>query len=218
MAPLSGEEQAGAFMGSGVLLLTGLLMLVSDAFSRMGLSGGQKLTLGRLCLRNASRNSTRSTLTIGLVATASFLVGAISAFRMQPTQEGTAGYDLLLTTSRPIFLDFSDPSQVEERFGKSAEELSSLKTLAFRLKRGDDASCNNPYQVGQPRVLGVDERLIKWFDDPEHPAFKFSGVLSEGEGVTENPWQVLKDSTPVGEPIPVILDKNTAMWLSLIHI
>ena len=51
MAPLSGEEQAGAFMGSGVLLLTGLLMLVSDAFSRMGLSGGQKLTLGRLCLR-----------------------------------------------------------------------------------------------------------------------------------------------------------------------
>ena len=212
MAPLSGEEQAGAFMGSGVLLLTGLLMLVSDAFSRMGLSGGQKLTLGRLCLRNASRNSTRSTLTIGLVATASFLVGAISAFRMQPTQEGTAGYDLLLTTSRPIFLDFSDPSQVEERFGKSAEELSSLKTLAFRLKRGDDASCNNPYQVGQPRVLGVDERLIKWFDDPEHPAFKFSGVLSEGEGVTENPWQVLKDSTPVGEPIPVILDKNTAMW------
>ncbi len=211
-APLSGEEQAGAFMGSGALLLTGFLMLVWFVFRRLGLGGGQDLGLGRLCLRNASRNSTRSTLTIGLVATASFLVGSISAFRMQPTEEGTAGFDLLLTTSRPIFVDFADPRQLQERFGDDSTKLESLATLAFRLRRGDDASCNNPYQVGQPRVLGVDARLMEWFDDADHAAFKFAGVLSDDAAIQQNPWRVLAGGTPVGEPIPVILDKNTAMW------
>jgi len=87
-----------------------------------------------------------------------------------------------------------------------------LETLAFRLRRGDDASCNNPYQVGQPRVLGVDARLIEWFDDADHGAFKFAGVLSDDVETKKNPWRVLAVSTPAGEPIPVILDKNTAMW------
>ena len=88
---LSGQGQAGAFVGSGAAILVALLLGIWNALR----SGGQRLApvtgnapLLMLALRSAARNPTRSTLTIGLIATASFLIVAMSAFRLTPTRLG----------------------------------------------------------------------------------------------------------------------------------
>ena len=81
---LSGEAQAGAFMGSGFLVLVALLMTVYFWLKKPE-DSEVELGLSKLALMSAKRNPLRSTLTIGLVAVASFLIAAVSAFRLAPT-------------------------------------------------------------------------------------------------------------------------------------
>jgi hypothetical protein len=85
---VGGEAQAGAFVGSGVLVLAALLLLIrrhlharaSGLGPRAALSSRSRWDLASLAMRNASRNPGRSATTIGLVAVASFLIVAMSAF------------------------------------------------------------------------------------------------------------------------------------------
>ncbi|MBI1900305.1 MAG: ABC transporter permease [Planctomycetia bacterium] len=82
-----GQAQAGAFFGSGVLVLVAGLAAVWGQL-RVGATGRVAtpgaLPLVRLAVRNAARHSGRSTLTIGLIASAVFLIVALSAFRIEP--------------------------------------------------------------------------------------------------------------------------------------
>jgi len=89
---LAGEAQAGSFLGAGFLVLTSLLIFV-HRWLRYTVPHPEKLSLSGLALGNAKRNPLRSTLTIGLVAVASFLIAAVSAFRLAPTEQGTGGFD-----------------------------------------------------------------------------------------------------------------------------
>lgn len=205
---LAGESQAGAFMGSGFLILIAALLAIYKWISRLGRDDSDSLSLTRLALTNAGRNPLRSTLTIGLVAVASFLILAISAFRLSPTEQGTAGFNYLATTSSPVFANLDNESGQNEILIGSDKTLSpESRVLSFRLKGGEDASCNNPYQASQPRVLGVTEATMQYFDDPNHADFSFS--MTSGE----NPWRLLNEETKSGA-IPVIIDKNTA-WYNL---
>ena len=100
---LAGEAQAGSFMGAGFLILTALLLLVYQWLGRPSdIETTGKLGLSRLSIFNAKRNPLRSTLTIGLVAVASFLIAAVSAFRLSPSDAGTAGFDWVAQSSQPI--------------------------------------------------------------------------------------------------------------------
>ena len=83
------------------MALAALLALVGcvcgpDGPGRAVTAGGGNLA--RLALRNAARNPGRSTLTIGLVAAATFLIVAVSAFRLDPRGQtpalhsGNGGY------------------------------------------------------------------------------------------------------------------------------
>ncbi|MCA9106590.1 MAG: ABC transporter permease, partial [Planctomycetales bacterium] len=209
---LGGEMQAGAFLGAGAAALTMLLAVLSYVMRRdEARTAGFGLVY--LAWRNAVRNPTRSLLTIGLVAAATFLIGGVSAFRMSPTKRGTGGFDLQAITSRPIFVDLNDPQERESRFGGDAEELAGTHVLAFRWRRGDDASCNNPFRANQPQVLGVTEDVIAYFEGAEVLDFGWAGVASDEPEVQEHPWRLLLPSNEsTGEPIPVVLDKNTAMW------
>ena len=205
---LGGESQAGAFMASGFLILVAALTWIYGRLLRSGTQVSNALTVGRLAATHAGRNPLRSTLTIGLVAVASFLILAISAFRLSPTEQGTAGFNYLATTSQPVFANLNTPSgQREILMGDPDQLSSSSRVLSFRHKPGEDASCNNPYQSSQPQVLGVTEATLAYFDDPENAAFAFT--MTPGK----NPWRLL-DEPGSDDAIPVILDKNTA-WYSL---
>ncbi|MGI9518265.1 MAG: FtsX-like permease family protein, partial [Pirellulaceae bacterium] len=207
---LSGDSQAGAFMTSGFLVLVAALVWVYRSLREQNNTNANEVpSLERLARTSASRNPLRSTLTIGLVAVASFLIVAISAFRLAPTQKGAGGFNYVATTSQAVFADLNTFEGQRQVFrGEDVSLDTNSVVVPFRYKSGEDASCNNPYQSTQPQVLGV-TRLAELRDAEKDDNNKFSFTMISGE----NPWRLL-EQPPVEGAIPVIIDKNTA-WYSL---
>ncbi|MEX2168833.1 MAG: ABC transporter permease [Pirellulales bacterium] len=227
-----GEQQAGAFFGSGAMLLAAALaqvyaLLKNPARSEERGARSESVTstsrpspltlhpfgLAGLALRNVARNPGRSTLTMGLVAAASFLILAISAFRLAPTEEGTGGYDLIATSATPIYYDLStDEGQQELGFREAdSEAVTDLDVQSLRVYGGEDASCLNLYRPEQPRVLGVPQSMI------DRGGFAWADVATGADGqVPANPWTLLNRSPDNDENeksiVPVILDMNTAIY------
>jgi len=227
-ANLGGESQAGAFLGAGAAFLVAQLVVISWQMGAMGQSssiGKGGTVLGQLAARNAGRNAGRSLATVALMGAASFLIVAVSSFRLDPTDEGIGGFDLLAESSEPIVLDLNSPQGRRKLLADEAAALDGAAVLSFRVKPGDDASCRNLYQPTQPRILGVTSATVRYFDDPHmSPRFAFAGSAAKTPEEKANPWRVLvgrdsvarptgraTESRPTG-PIPVILDKNTAMY------
>lgn len=212
---LAGEAQAGAFMGAGFLVLTALLLFVLQWLKqpRHG-DKGSVSSLFSMANRAASRNPLRSTLTIGLVAVASFLIVAVSSFRLSPNEAGTAGFDWVATSSQPII----DPIELP------ADTDDDTEVFSFRYQSGEDASCNNLYQSTQPQVLGVPQEFIASFDDAtvtERSPFAWGGTLASTAEERLNPWSLLDDQAHEGteaDPIPVLIDKNTANYSLKIYL
>ena len=170
----------------------------------------------RLAVRSAARSPGRSALTIGLIAAASFLIVAMSAFQLQPTETGTGGFALIGESSQPIFGDLNQAAVREDLLANRTAILPGSHFEAFRVRGGDDASCGNLYRARQPRILGVPASFVHRFDDPHRPAFRFTkaaATTSAETSGTPNPWHVLSETaTPAGQPIPVVIDQETAMY------
>ena len=170
LAPIRDDFRAGAFFGGGAFVL-----MVWLVFAWIELRGGGaqvairagRGNLARLAMRNAARNPGRSTLCIGLVAAASFLIVALSAFRLDPTQQvptldsGNGGFALVAESDQPIYQDLDTPAGRKDAGLAEQEPLLAAATIfTLRVKPGDDASCLNLYQPRQPRVLGLPPRFI----------------------------------------------------------
>ena len=197
----SAQAAAGGFVGGGMLLLVASLLWIHRWLAEQRM---MRPSMRTLATANARRNPLRSTLTIGLVATAAFLILSITAFRMSPTQEGTGGFDLIAETGAPISLDLNDEVVREDLLGRDAERLADATLVACRMHSGEDASCNNLYQATRPTVLGI----------PEQHALDQFGWAASGAKGAQTPWQLLdrQASGTADDPIPVVIDQNTAMW------
>jgi len=207
---LGGQAQAGAFFSTGGLMLLGTLLAVWAILGsgRVGGSSGAGIGLGGLAIRNAGRNPLRSTLTIGLVAAASFLIVAISAFRLDTSAAGTGGYELIAETDKPVLLDLnSDQGRYDLAFSDDDNDLlTSAEIYSLRVRSGTDASCLNLYSPQtRPRVLGLSNRFI------ERGGFAWSSTAAETQPEQENPWLLLQEPLPDGE-LPVVIDMNTATY------
>jgi ABC-type antimicrobial peptide transport system permease subunit len=213
---LAGEAQAGAFFGAGAMILAASLAwlwqrLKAGATGVLVSEGG--FPLARLAARNGARNPSRSTLTIGLVAAATFLIVAISAFRLDPPQDavrkssGTGGFTLL-AQSEPIFHDLNTSTGRTELgiSAAKAEAIAKARIVGLRVQPGDDASCLNLYQTSKPRVIGVPKTLI------DRGGFAWAGSLAESDAQRENPWRLLEGSNKASDVAAAVLDANTAMY------
>lgn len=212
---MAGMPQAGAFVTAGALLLSGLLLL-TWVWLRQGGSVDAKSfaaswALARLATRSAGRNPSRSAITIGLMATASFLIVAMSSFRLAPTEEGAGGFDLLAESSEPIFENLNTSKGRDELLADQASVLDGGHVFGLRFKPGDDASCNNLYVSSQPRVLGMTSAFIDRYDRADGAKFRWMMTSVETPEEKANPWRLLTQRSP-GEPIPVVIDMNTAMY------
>ncbi len=217
-----GEElKVGMFFAAGALALLAMLGLVWLRL-RAGMTGpaiaAGRGNLARMALRNAARNPGRSALTIGLVAAASFLIVAVSAFRLDPgrqtsaLQGGDGGFALVAESDQPVFQDLDTPAGRRELGFSAAEEklLAASTIVPLRVRAGDDASCLNLYRPRQPRLLGVPPRFVA------HDGFAWA----DKPAGTPNPWELLdrkrwggsSTATAAPGPIPVILEKNTANY------
>ncbi len=208
---LEGEAQAAAFFGSGSLVLGGILLGLRQKLRQKALTQLRSLSLAGLAARNARRNPGRTILSVGLAAVASFLIVALSAFRLAPTDRGTGGFELIATSDQPLVLDLNSPSEREE-FGFSDQDNQRLNGVAmngFRVRAGEDASCLNLYQTSQPQVVGVPKSFYG------QSKFGWAGHLAE-TSAGDDRWQLLDLVLDTDENkravVPIVLDKNTAMY------
>jgi ABC-type antimicrobial peptide transport system permease subunit len=213
---LSGQSQGLVFFGSGAVVLALLLGEVRHWLRVAGRTAPsrQSFSLAALSALNTTRNPGRSTLTIGLVATATFLIVATSAFRLDTGESGTGGFDLLATSDRPIHFDLNTPAGRRE-LGLSdadSQRLDHWRVYSLRVAAGEDASCLNLYRPTQPRVLGLPPALI----DRGGFAWAAQADLSGEQIARENPWTLLRadlGQDESGRPIvPAVLDANTAVY------
>ncbi len=223
---LTGESQAGSFMGAGFLALVASLLAVYRSLKRPRTAVNfSSLDLTRIALMNARRNPLRSTLTIGLVAVASFLIAAVSAFRLSPTEQGTGGFDWIAKSSHPILADLSTDDGIQKLLGSTSKSDTPTTIIPIRYRQGEDASCNNLYQSTRPQVLGLPKKFIEHFERPTWsatlPRFAWANSLDLYHGGLYhkgkmNPWRWLERNHPSAgtemDPIPTIIDKNTANY------
>lgn len=218
----AGEAQAGAFFGSAALVLTALVTWLADRLRsgrRRAVVAVGRAGLMRLAWANAARNPARSTMTMALVASAAFLLVAISAFRLEPSDawrrrdSGTGGFALMGETDVPVHVDLNSPDAADELplSSDGAERLQAARTFAFRVRSGDDASCLNLYQTMQPRVLGVPAALL------EAPRFAWAATAPPAtDAERANPWTLLERELPRlpdgREVTPVVIDGATATY------
>jgi ABC-type antimicrobial peptide transport system permease subunit len=237
-----GEAQAGAFLGAGALVLIGALLAVRGKLRESVLRRPARLTLAGLATRNARRNPSRTMLSLALSATASFLIVALSAFRLAPSDRGVGGFDLLASADLPLLYDLST-TEGRRELGFSEADNENLKTadiVGFRVHEGQDASCLNLYKPTQPRVLGASAALaessqFQWANTLPVPS-PWRGGLERGDDVANrsdnsdafprsalhrgerdaNNWNLLNldlGNDSSGRPIiPMVLDRNTAQY------
>ncbi len=217
LLPLGEGSQVGAFFGAGSLALVSLLTLVYLQLRR-GATGPAvargRGNLLRMALRNAAGNPGRSSLAIGLTASACFSIAAVSVFRIDPARQatdrtsGSGGFASIGQSELPIHFDL-DTSQGRKEIGFDPDQeelLAKCRFYSFRVKSGDEASCLNLYQPRQPRLLGASSKFIArggfaWADAPDMP----------------NPWQLLAADAPRSqkqdpESMRVVLDQTTANY------
>ena len=223
------RRKPACFSALALLTLTAALLGVSIRLRR---GDGSLISTGgwalpRMATRNAGRHPGRSLLTIGLVAAAVFVVGSISVFRLDPTESGVGGFDVIVEGGQPIYYDLSTkdgrhdlPFSVDE-FAPAEEApadtdepdqpaidrkaLADATIFSLRVRGGDDASCLNLYQSDEPRVLGLPAAMI------EHNRFAWADSLADTDNEKKNPW-LLVNQLPEHGVVPAVLDKNTAAY------
>ena len=208
--------QAPLFFLSGGALLTFFIAIFSLILHRQrgkSIPFDRARALAGLSFRNASRNTRRSMLTVGLIASASFLVVALQAFQLQATNDvhdrssGTGGFSLYAESAVPLVYDLnlSEGRESLNMDPEASAKLVDLNAIPFRLRPGDEASCLNLYRPTKPRILAATDRMIK------RGGFTFKSSLAQTDAERENPWLLLGKKFSDGA-IPVIGDEAAVLW------
>lgn len=210
-------SQAAGFFGGGVSLLVALLFYESSRIRKRAteiISGSGLWPVSRLGFRNVTYRPGRSILCIALVATATFIIVAVDAFRRDASsisldkKSGTGGFALLGESLLPLI---SNPNTEEGK--ESLNLLSDVNAdlreavfYRFRLKPGEDTSCLNLYQPRDPRILAPTA------DFTASGRFSFQSSMATETDEKANPWLLLDREERDGA-IPVIADANSLTYV-----
>jgi ABC-type lipoprotein release transport system permease subunit len=206
-------DAAGAFFGAGSLLLAASLCMCAFVLRRRA----QRVIHGRgwwpvswLGMRSATYRPGRSVLSMAVIASATFILIAVSAFRRDGAvatddpHSGTGGYELMVDTLVPIV---HDPNSAEGREALNLFNLDpSVRIEPFRVLPGDDASCLNLYEPKNPRILAPRADFLS------AGRFAFQASLATSAEDQANPWRLLERAEPDGA-VPVIADANSMAYV-----
>ena len=210
-------DPIAAFFSAAALLLVGALALLSVMLRlRSGsLVGGSGISaLFRLGMRNAGRYPSRSVLTVGLIAFATFVIVAVGAMRhghrddVPRKDSGNGGFSLVAESATPIYRDLgSERGRFDLAVSDDASRmLVGRDVFQFRVRAGDDASCLNIYQPKNPTLLGAPRSFIK------RGGFAFAATMAQSDAERANPWLLLDRRFEDGA-IPAIGDANALQWI-----
>jgi ABC-type lipoprotein release transport system permease subunit len=205
-------DRAGAFFGAGTALLAACLCFFVLRFrlrDRNAIEGHGWLQVSRLGLRNVTYRPARSVLSIATIASATFILISVDAFRRDDRvvdtdpKSGTGGYSLLVDSLIPIV---HDPTSREGRRNLGLADLDLQAIEPFRVRPGDDASCLNLYEPRNPRILAPTDGFIT------AGRFRFQSSLASNDSERANPWLLLHRKEPDGA-VPVIADANSMTYV-----
>ncbi len=209
--------RAGGFFGGGACALVGCLALFRAWLNQGGQSGAIVRTgvsaWGRLGMRNAPRNIGRSMLTTSLIASATFVIAALQAFRIEAVDSaadkssGSGGFSLYAESSVPLAFDMNTAAG-RDSLNMNSEASGSLEAaeiFPFRLQGGDETSCVNLYLKKQPRLLGATEVMV------QRGGFVFGATMAESDEERANPWLLLRRRFDDGA-YPVVGDEAAVLW------
>lgn len=200
------ENMVPGFFGAGALLLVAGLGFCRTWIVSLDQGARQRITIGRLGIRNAARRPGRSLTIVSLLASGGFIVFAVSCMQenvrahARERWSGTGGFALFAEATLPV-PDAPGTAQGRARFKLDREAaLAGVQAASIRVHDGDDASCFNLNRAQAPRLLGVDPGSFA-----ERDAF-----VPEGRG--GDFWGLLHLTLPGGEIPGLVGDSDTAMW------
>jgi ABC-type lipoprotein release transport system permease subunit len=213
LATLGVMPAAGGFFGAGAVLLVAALTFASLALrlpARRPIAGHGWPSVSHLATRNASHRPGRSVLSMAVIASATFILVTVDAFRRDTHVDGsdrhagTGGYQLMVQTLLPIV---HDPNSETGRDALNLGSLDRSTTIEpFRVRPGDDASCLNLYQPTSPRIVAPRDTFLT------EGRFSFQRAASTTDAERANPWLLLNRVEPDGA-IPVIADANSMTYV-----
>jgi putative ABC transport system permease protein len=204
-------DPAGAFFGAGAAILIACLCFLTWGFRSTSAwlppSGGRS-RIARLGFRNTTERPGRSVLAIAVIASATFILISVDAFRrgdIDPADRraGTGGYPVLVDLTLPVV---HDPNSRDGRDVLGLPAGGGIAIEPFRVLPGDDTSCLNLYEPTSPRILGVSRRFI------DAGRFSFQASLASTEADRANPWLLLAASSQDGA-VPVAADANSLTYV-----
>lgn len=204
--------QTASFFGAGVALLVALVFFQLGRLGRRDrkvIEGNGWQRVAQLGLRNAAYRPARSALCIALVASATFVIVAVDAFRRDPREEtperrsGTGGFSLMAESLLPVLQDPNTPAGIR---ALGLEPLNGVTFARFRVRPGDDASCLNLYQPRSPRILAATPDFV------QSGRFAFQNSLAQTPEEERNPWLLL-DREIAPDVVPVIADANSMTYV-----
>jgi hypothetical protein len=160
-------------------------------------------------LRNARYRPGRSVLSMAVIASATFIVISVDAFRRgevavtREPRSGVGGYTVMVETLLPVV---HDPNTREGRDALNLFDLDGATFEPFRLLPGDDASCLNLYEPRNPRILAPRDSFLA------EGRFVFADSLATTDAESANPWLLLQRREPDGA-VPVIADANSMTYV-----
>jgi hypothetical protein len=213
LATLGVMPEAGGFFGAGAVLLVAALTFASLALRRPArhpIAGHGWLSVSHLATRYASHRPGRSVLSMAVIASATFILVTVDAFRRDAhvdgsdRHSGTGGYELMVQTLLPIVYD---PNSETGRDSLNLGSLDRSTTIEpFRVRPGDDASCLNLYQPTNPRIVAPRDSFLT------EGRFTFRRVATGRDEERADPWLLLNRVEPDGA-IPVIADANSMTYV-----
>ncbi|MFM8419756.1 MAG: FtsX-like permease family protein [Verrucomicrobiota bacterium] len=198
----------GLFFGAGALVMAASLAALRDAWGkpRRRVEG---LSLGGLAWRSPGRRPGRSLATVTLLASATFLIVALAAFRLEARREagrrsgGTGGFTHWVETALPVAQDVRT-EKGRDAVGLAAVDVEGVEIVPVRVRDGDDASCLNLSKAARPRLLGVDPAVLA-----ARGSFTFAAFA---KGVDPKAgWRCL-ESTDADDAIPVVGDMASIQY------
>ena len=139
-----------SFFGAGTLLLVAALLRISAWLHGGGFAvPASPLGLG---FRGIAHHPGRSVVSIALIASATFLIASLEAFRREPSTAGAFNYPLFAESVLPLI---QNPNQAGVGDG------GGVSIVPFRVRPGDDASCLNLYQPRSPRLLAPPAEFLR---------------------------------------------------------
>ncbi len=219
------SARGGLFFAVGALALTSGLLWIRRGLRTASVARSGTVTAASLSRRAVSRRPGRSLATIALLASATFLIVAVAANRLDSTRDatrrssGTGGFALWAESTLPVLQDLNT-QKGREFYGLNTEPLAGVTVVPLRVREGDEASCLNLNRAQRPRLLGIKPSQMS-----TRGAFAFAGMAA---GVTvTNGWQALErarggrpsvhaesgaESESESDVVPVIGDAASIQW------